>query len=396
MSWKESLWGGTLDKRRIDERLAAIFDILKQPHPERRYGVLDGLSGTALFLALYYRYSGKQEVLDALNDKLDILFEQLPSIPNPTLCMGSAGVCWLLRKLHGDGLIEADDVDDALSGVDTYIDKMFDLYFCNDLDFLHGGLGIAAYYLFCRSKSSLSRADLFFEKLLLKKRDLEDGSCMWVTRVNDGKRDLDVINLGLSHGMAATVVFLSKYYDLTHNAKAKEVLYQVIRFYKANQNPPEYKSMFRPWIEPEKPDVFIDSRLAWCYGDLGIAAAINYAGRVFEDKDLRDYSLAIVDKTTERFAESRITEETFCHGSSGVSYLYRHFYQVTGKEEYRLAAQYWLERTMPGIEDLNSKLPKNHESVSPSSVLGGLAGVGLSLLSFASGKDEWGELLLVI
>lgn len=385
-----------VDKQAIDERLSAIFDSLKQSRPEKCYGVLDGLSGSVLFFALYYKYSGRDDVFEALNDSLDILFEQLPAVTNPTLCMGSSGICWLLRMLQKENLLDADDIDDALSEVDAYIDRLFDLLFCNDIDYLHGGMGISFYYLFCRPESSRSHIDLFFEKLLSKKQDREDGGCMWITRENDGKQDLDVINLGLSHGMASTIVFLSKYYELTHNPKAKETLYQAIRFYKSNENPPEFKSMFRPWIIPGQEDEYRESRLAWCYGDLGIAAAINYSSRVFEDKELFDYSVSIVDKTTRRFSDTLISEETFCHGSCGASYLYRHFYKLTGKEEYRLAAQHWLDRTMAGIQDLDARLPGNHEDVSPNSVLGGLAGVGLSLLSFASGKDEWGELLLLI
>lgn len=244
----------TEDKKKIEieKTIDNIFLFLQKKNYDENLGLLDGLSSVILFLAYLYNYSKDDNVLEDLYDKINFLFLHLDKIKIPTVCGGYAGICWLLRYLYREKIVVSDDgIDDTLENLDMYIRNLFYKYYINDTDYLHGGLGIASYFLFSGTNCGRDICKAYLDKLDETKIIQDDGSCMWTTRVNINGRTETVVNLSLSHGMASIIIFLAKYYEKTTDFKAMNLLQQTIEFYKRNTNPqsfysvdPNYKTLY--------------------------------------------------------------------------------------------------------------------------------------------------------
>lgn len=388
-----------IKQKEIEKTLYDIYLILRNNSNFYSWGVLNGFSGVLLFLVCLYKFFQKNEILNDIYSTVAILSNNLYKIKTPTICDGFSGICWLLRYIHEEGIVESDDINETLEEIDSYIIKLFHEQYINDIDFLHGGLGIAYYLLLSETESGLNACEKYLDKLDESKIIQIDGSFMWTTQVENNGQLTTVANFSLSHGMASLIIFLSKYYERTNAQKAKLLLLKTIEFYKNNTNPDTYYSVYGSWLNIDSPTLLSESRLAWCYGDMGIAVALIYASSILNDDSLFDFSTRVIDKTTLRFSNSQINDAIFCHGSSGVSYIYNFFYQITGRDNYKQAALYWLDETLNRINQchLDGSFELNSQLNDTYSILNGLSGVGLTLISSVNKqKENWSEILLFL
>jgi hypothetical protein len=147
------------------------------------------------------------------------------------------------------------------------------------------------------------------------------------------------------------------------------------------------------------------SRLAWCYGDLGIAAALLSAARGAAMSSWENEAIRIARSSAVRsFETTRAIDATLCHGAAGNAHLFNRLHQDTGDEELGQAAVEWYERTLqfrrPGegaagfsarMSDPTGKLEWRPER----GMLNGIAGIGLALLGALSGEDPaWDRSLI--
>lgn len=329
-----------IDKKTLVNKINDIYNVVKKYKSSTAWGVLDGFSGIILFLAVYYKFTHDDKVLNVLYEKIEILNAHIQDVKIPTLCGGYSGICWLYRYLEKEQLIESEDINDSLDDLEKYICSFYSTYLKNDCDFLHGGLGIAIYFSLVESKYCSFIMDSFLQQLDAKKIVKEPGQCAWETKLLTKGNWKDVINFSLSHGMAPIFCFLSNVYNRTRNVLAKQLLQQLFKYYKENINREDFSSMYPSWISQNPAESFLDSRVAWCYGDLGIAEAINYAGVKLRDEELINYSFNVAYKTIGRIADSMIKDEIFCHGSAGASFMYNQFYKKTKNKDFRDASLY--------------------------------------------------------
>lgn len=185
---------------------------------------------------------------------------------------------------------------------------------------------------------------------------------------------------------------------MTKDIEASHLIRQTFLFFTNNVNPDNYYSVYSNWIDFEVPNERCESRLAWCYGDLGIALALRYAGTVLNDSVMLNFSDFVTKKTTLRFSESQIQDVTFCHGSSGACFIYNFLYQRIGDKLYKESAMFWLNDTLNKINTINFENRKIDTDLlnNDDTFLTGLPGVGLALLSLID-KDyaSWSEILLL-
>src|SRR5262249_50638009 len=96
-----------------------------------------------------------------------------------------------------------------------------------------------------------------------------------------------------------------------------------------------------PGGEPE------DCRLAWCYGDAGLAAAVFLAARSVGEKSWEQEALAIARCAATRRGQScGVVDACFCHGTSGLAHIFNRFYQATHDETFAVGSRLWIERTL--------------------------------------------------
>jgi hypothetical protein len=147
------------------------------------------------------------------------------------------------------------------------------------------------------------------------------------------------------------------------------------------------------------------ARLAWCYGDLGIAATLLMAGQATGETAWKRQAVRIALTAARRtFASSGVEDAALCHGAAGVAHLFNRLYQATGEPELLDAAQRWFAATLRlhndehgvgGFPARQTQGPQAGQWTDEPGFLEGAAGVALALLAATTNvAPAWDRVLL--
>jgi len=394
------------------ERIATEIHKESFQNPSPGYGLLGGKMGEILFF--YYYSSINEKFKDLADTKLDKLIEDISEgniYHASSFCNGFSGVGIGLHLLEEKGFIEGtddmlDDLDDILTH--TLIKDIAK----NNYDFLHGAIGIGFYYLKHYKSNPVKSGEnikRIFDYLNISAvHDERTGGCKWIEIAKDLEDKNKIIrryNLSLSHGMSSIIIFLSRILDKNiggiDNTKVKELLERAIT-YIINQRI-DYKiyGSYFPNIALENTETISKSRMAWCYGDLGIAMALWHGGKSLNRKDIAELAIEILLYSTTRtdINDTLAFDAGLCHGAAGIGQIFYRMYKETQEPELLNAYNFWKAETISmlyhndgigGHKKFNSK-DKIWEN--SSAVLEGSAGVGLFLLT--EQDPDWDEILLL-
>jgi hypothetical protein len=212
-------------------------------------------------------------------------------------------------------------------------------------------------------------------------------------------------NLGVAHGVPGVIALLGDICRVgVRVEKARPLLYGAVRWVLAQRRPDDGGSCFTTWLSPGVEPK--SSRLAWCYGDPGVAAALLSAARAVGEAGWEREALAIAAHSVRMAPEtSGVIDAGLCHGAVGLGHLYNRLYQATGEEAFAEAARYWfglgldLRRPGEGVAGFaawDSSTGETPKWVSEPGFLTGATGIGLALLAAISDVEpEWDRVLLV-
>jgi hypothetical protein len=215
--------------------------------------------------------------------------------------------------------------------------------------------------------------------------------------------DTPEYNLSLSHGVASIVAVLALTYEKGYERERCHKLIHLALRWMWNVRNKQDASMFPYTVT----DVLQDqhSRLAWCYGDLGVASAFYLAGEKLGYKPWKDIGLHTIYKSTLRreFADTNVRDSAICHGSAGVTHIYHKFSRVSTNPIVSSAARYWLtdtlQRSLPETEEaVYVQLTPTKEGFVPYEPIGLLEGetsIGMVLLSMLGAPTGWDRFLLL-
>jgi hypothetical protein len=184
-------------------------------------------------------------------------------------------------------------------------------------------------------------------------------------------------------------------------ATARPLLDEVVRWLLAQQAPDG--AGFGHWIEPEGPRP-APCRLAWCYGDPGVAASLLLAARCVREPAWEREALAMALRAAARPADQAgVQDAGLCHGAAGLGHLFNRLYQATGEPRLAEAARFWFRRTFElrhpdrGIAGFAAFSPEREEPwLDEPGLLTGAAGIALALLAAATPiEPAWDRMLLV-
>ncbi len=220
-------------------------------------------------------------------------------------------------------------------------------------------------------------------------------------------------DLGVAHGVAGIIAFLARVCSLPTRqdrilsktrAKSWCLLEGAVPWLLAQKLPSGRQSSFPSWvasgIRPEP------SRVAWCYGDLGIATALLSAALCNNKADWRKEALGLARNIARRPAiDSGVDDCGLCHGAAGVGHLFNRLFQSTGDPLLKQAARKWfrhllqMRRTSGGIAGffaLQADSKGTRVTVAHPGLLEGAAGVALALLAAATDfEPNWDRALIV-
>lgn len=401
-------------KDQLHQKLEEIDALIKKNYQQSgEIGALSGLAGLAIFEFYYANYKNLPESADAAEEIISMAFDQINEGYNlPTFCAGIAGMGWALQFLETQDFIEI-DCDELLPDLDDFLIESMNIETQeNFYDFLHGVLGMAFYFLQRNQHTSSDMLKQRYEQVInntiqrLKETAVfDEDTAKWEAYLIRESKTRGY-NLSLAHGIASIVNFLSRVArDEPFKAEATDLLQKAANYLLRFENAmDEGNCTFPDWV-------FLNGalqqsgRLAWCYGDIGIAISLRRAGEALGDESLSQKGLDILLASTKRRdpEDTKVVDVGICHGAAGLMHMYQHLYQQTSMVDFQQAADYWAQQTLEMAihqDGYAGYMQKRGDEKKPwvaeLNMLEGIAGIGLAIISYLSPEmSQWNEALLI-
>ena len=203
--------------------------------------------------------------------------------------------------------------------------------------------------------------------------------------------------------MSSIAIFLSRLLQLDINpeGKVRKLLEGTLHYILRQRIDEKIYDCYFPSTSLENPGPVNISRLAWCYGDLGIGIALWHAGKALGRKELIDYAIEIFEFSATRkdLKSNYVWDAGLCHGSAGITQVFFRMWQETRLPSLQSAYEYWKNQT--SLFANRPEGPAGYQSYDPTQqswetkyyILEGVAGIGLTLLSPL--HSAWDEILLL-
>ncbi len=384
-------------QRKVEE----IADFLMQER-NQGIGLLSGKAGQSLFLFYHSKYKNSSIIHKRSIEVINDLFIQIEKSPQPfSFCSGIAGTCWLLDHLSNNGFIQADS-NEMLSNADDYLYQVAQIELKKgNYDFLHGATGIIFYF------AKRNRQDYLRHLIqLLVNIAIEEGDGVkWMTII-DHETGIKGFNISLSHGSSSIALVLCKVLQIMPKEKiVKTLLIKTVSYILNQKISVEKYGTFFPNTSIESQPILYKTRLAWCYGDLGVAIAIWQSGLILKNQDWIERGMTILLHAAARrgLKDNFVQDAGICHGTAGIAQIFNRLFRYTNQIEFKEAADYWVIETLKmavfddGLAGYKTwRTEKYGGWQTDENLLEGIAGIGLSLLSFVMQEDPaWDECLLI-
>ncbi|MBK9071449.1 MAG: hypothetical protein IPL79_10665 [Myxococcales bacterium] len=246
---------------------------------------------------------------------------------------GATGTAWAIAHMGDDDVAELlQPIDDAL------VAALKRTPWSGHFDLISGLAGIAVYALERWERGEHDLAKQLFEPIVARLRErahIEQGRYCWL-----GHKGKEVADCGLAHGALGVIVALARMtatgaVDAGDMVKgASEWLFDHIDLARADGCVP-YSVTRGTHVDP-------GSRLGWCYGDLGAAAALWNAQRRLGGSVDRAHELAMASVARSK-ASSGVNDAGLCHGSVGNAHIFARLYHASGDATFKAAAERWYE-----------------------------------------------------
>src|SRR4051812_6623792 len=396
-------WNPYLRGEQAEAALAVAGDLgdaLAQQPASGDASLSRGEAGRALALAHLDRALPARGYGDASREALRQAIAAVARQPlGPGLMQGFTGVAWTIAHLADATAPGA--ADEALTGL-LRRDAWRGGY-----DHVSGLVGVGVYALE-RGRAGAELLELVVARLG-GRAECHNGTATWFTpkaelhpsvheRVPHG-----YYNLGMAHGVPGVAALLAGALDAGHEEAGPLLDATVTRI--AGETLEDAPALW-PFFVGREVQV-VPARLAWCYGDPGVAVALLEAGRARGREDWIELAGRAIDKMAARAHDaSGVTGASLCHGSAGLAHLCGRLHLATGRPELADMACHWIDRTLAlrghedGLGGYSVWDPMDPDEVGGDvqgpGFLAGIAGVALALAAGASDRPpDWDRSLLV-
>lgn len=262
------------------------------------YSLMGEAGGVMLFKAHYMEYCNNNKIYISETTFLSDYIENVIELTNNdtsctlTFCDGLVGLGWLLVFLGKKDWIDISK--DLLDELETKTIESGN-FFLRELnfDFLHG---IAGNIFYISENDFHSEAindflNIFFESFGQNVIEKKDSS--YLLYYNDIEKN-ERINLSLSHGLSSLIVIFSKLLKIRNDKLTVNYVEKFINFLKkSKRDTHNIIGLYPHYIDEDIKKNIHYSRLAWCYGDLGIGIAFWQAGKALNREDWKQEAIDI-------------------------------------------------------------------------------------------------------
>lgn len=256
-------------------------------------------------------------------------------------------------------------------------------YFCGTLS---TGYYFLSSYKYNKDEFSKSVLNLIVKAIIENKIILNEEEVCWNSPTFDNR-----VYLGLSHGSAMIITFLSKVIEfdvyIGDKKELEDVLIKSITFLIRRERNYLHGYFPHTFVEDDKASI---TQLSMCYGDLGVLYAISNALRFLEIENLEEKINELLISTSQRRLNKIYTQDSsILYGCAGLYYLYKDLYYRTNNEIYLKTYLYWFEcifkfrdsqkKDLAGFQfeyEKNNEIDKSAKF----SFYWGIGGVGITLM----------------
>lgn len=315
----------------------------------------------------------------------------------PGLYGGAARLGWTVAHLVAD-----EDAEPACAAIDVAITRQLTADHV-PFDLISGVTGIGVYAL---ERNSEQLVELVLAQLERLARPRGSGLA-WKTpgehlppwqreQAPEGHWDL-----GVAHGTPGVIALLARF-ATRGMERARALLDGAVRFL-LDAEPRTTAGRFPSW-HLDGARTTGTPRVAWCYGDLGVAIALVAAARARDRADWYQEAILLARACAERPLEvSEVRDAGLCHGAAGAAHLFHRLHRATNDATFADAARTWATHTLalrnrepyagfPAADGGGEDLVWSPDA----SLLTGAPGVALALAALISDVEPaWDRLLLV-
>lgn len=367
--WRPLITDPALVQRaqRIIDRTAAFFSAQRSRRPsDARLDAflhgssgIDGVPAVSLLFAYLHLERGDADTLAAAVDWFNHGVDVSSSLaePKPWLHAGIAGCGFCLDHLLPRVFAEPDELreqDDLNAEVDAMlIEFMAEHRGLIDPELVMGLSGIGTYFLERLPRPSAAAGLARTIEALAEQSESSAAGITWrkgLAALSDAHREEfpeGLYNLGIPHGVPGIIAFLGRVCTSEGASPlARELLEGSVAWFLA-QELPVGASLYPYFSAPGRGPLPDETRLAWCYGDLGAAVALLLAARALDRRDWEAAALRAAESAARRSeADSEVVDGMICHGAAGVMHVLNRLHQATGRPSLRRAAKSWFLRTL--------------------------------------------------
>ena len=416
--WAPILEGG-LCRKAYDALFAIDNDLPPPGSPSSDTSLANGEPGFAVFQA-YLARSGLLPPDTAHRHRerarayLQCAAEKLSGTTSALdLYSGFTGLAWAANHLQSMGLLDdcdelcdvADEV--VLDGLNDHHDELL-------CELITGLSGVGLYGLSRWPRPAARKIVRHVVHALEDSAVTHQGCRTWfnapekLSAYGRHSHPTGCFNLGLSHGVQGALVFLAG--AAAHHVPAARKLLTEGREWLVRQQRcyPNGSRLGYSFVHDPDEELY-GSRVSWCYGDLGVAAALMVLARRARRTDWEPVALDLARGVAQRLHEDAdVNDAALCHGALGNAHLFGRLYAATGESVLRGAALRWiraglaLRKEGTGLAGFSAWMPRTpdeeprEEWIPSAGMLCGICGIGLALLGFVSPVEPaWDEMLMV-
>jgi hypothetical protein len=414
--WKPAgVWRPILDgaqSERAVQTVQVVADVLRAPpSPPGRanFSVAGGSAGLAIFFGYL------EQVFPGIAEPAMVFLEEAIAAASdgptpPSLYSGLTGVGWAAAHLQEQraGL----DTGDVAAEIDQVLYEHLNApHWPADYDLIDGLVGFGVYALErLPVPSAVACVERVIGHLAGTAEHRPEGVTWWTNPdwlmpEMRQQSPQGYYNLGVAHGVPGVIALLGCACAAgVAVEQAQPLLDGAVRWLLAQVSEGAAATGLPFAVGPGIPAG--PARLAWCYGDLGVAVALLSAARSVGEPEWERAALTIARRAADRpVADSGVVDAGLCHGAAGVGHLFNRLFQATGEEHFAEAARSWFERALAmrepghGIAGYLSWAPGGDGAMTwlaDGGLLTGAAGIGLALLAAATPiEPAWDRMLLV-